>query len=165
MRKDISYENCHQSFCGLTQRKNYRPLKTKQMRNAEEKERMKKYPKTTIRVRFPDGLVLQINFLSIEKGIARNHCSRVSSHITNQNAKRSQHFIRCNSINTEKHWARIFACPSTSNATVRFESNVIQSRSCPCFKCDVCWGQNCRRERYSIVGALMKFQKVHALTI
>ncbi|CAO3675916.1 unnamed protein product [Umbelopsis vinacea] len=43
------------------------PLKTKSMRNLEEKERMKKYPKTTIRVRFPDGLILQINFLSSEK--------------------------------------------------------------------------------------------------
>ncbi|GAB5589450.1 hypothetical protein Unana1_04350 [Umbelopsis nana] len=43
------------------------PLKTKTMRNLEEKERMKKYPKTTIRVRLPDGLVLQINFLSSEK--------------------------------------------------------------------------------------------------
>ncbi|KAI9287655.1 hypothetical protein BC943DRAFT_350567 [Umbelopsis sp. AD052] len=43
------------------------PLKTKQMRNQEEKERMKKYPKTTIRVTFPDGLILQINFLSSEK--------------------------------------------------------------------------------------------------
>ncbi|KAH8555816.1 hypothetical protein BGW37DRAFT_478675 [Umbelopsis sp. PMI_123] len=43
------------------------PLKTKQMRNLEEKERMKKYPKTTIRVMFSDGLILQINFLSNEK--------------------------------------------------------------------------------------------------
>ncbi|KAM3584746.1 hypothetical protein VKS41_003552 [Umbelopsis sp. WA50703] len=57
----------YQSQVGKRQALENAPLKTKQMRNAEEKERMKKYPKTTIRVRFPDGLVLQINFLSIEK--------------------------------------------------------------------------------------------------
>jgi hypothetical protein len=43
------------------------------MRNLEEKERMKKYPKTTIRVRFPDGLILQINFLSSEKGTSNSN--------------------------------------------------------------------------------------------
>ncbi|KAJ2960566.1 hypothetical protein NQZ79_g4118 [Umbelopsis isabellina] len=57
----------YQSQVGKRQALENAPLKTKQMRNAEEKERMKKYPKTTIRVRFPDGLVLQINFQSSEK--------------------------------------------------------------------------------------------------
>ncbi|KAI8079858.1 uncharacterized protein BX664DRAFT_269639 [Halteromyces radiatus] len=44
------------------------PLKTQKMRNAEELERMKKYPKTTIRVRFPDHTILQAVFESKEKG-------------------------------------------------------------------------------------------------
>lgn len=44
------------------------PLKTKKMRNAEEQERMKKYPKATIRVRFPDRLLLQAVFQSKETG-------------------------------------------------------------------------------------------------
>ncbi|SAM03544.1 hypothetical protein [Absidia glauca] len=42
------------------------PLKTQKMRNAEELERMKKYPKTTIRVRFPDHTILQAVFESKE---------------------------------------------------------------------------------------------------
>ncbi|KAI8073351.1 hypothetical protein BC940DRAFT_291128 [Gongronella butleri] len=43
------------------------PLKTQKMRQAEELERMKKYPKTTIRVRLPDLTVLQATFESKEK--------------------------------------------------------------------------------------------------
>lgn len=57
----------YQSQVGKRQALENAPLKTKQMRNAEEKERMKKYPKTTIRVRFADGLILQIVFQSSEK--------------------------------------------------------------------------------------------------
>ncbi|ORZ14558.1 hypothetical protein BCR42DRAFT_329437 [Absidia repens] len=44
------------------------PLKTQKMRNTEELERMKKYPKTTIRVRFPDHTILQAVFESKERG-------------------------------------------------------------------------------------------------
>ncbi|KAI9320816.1 hypothetical protein BX666DRAFT_1851881 [Dichotomocladium elegans] len=47
-----------------------RPLKTSKIRNAEELERMKRFPKTTIRVRFPDSTMLQANFKSSEKGDA-----------------------------------------------------------------------------------------------
>lgn len=42
------------------------------MRNAEEQERMKKYPKATIRVRFPDRLLLQAVFQSKETGNCLN---------------------------------------------------------------------------------------------
>lgn len=54
-----------------------RPLKTQKIRVAEEQERMKKYPKTTIRVRFPDSTMLQATFKSSERGInidKRRHC-------------------------------------------------------------------------------------------
>ncbi|KAI9305800.1 hypothetical protein BJ944DRAFT_161065 [Cunninghamella echinulata] len=44
------------------------PLKTQKMRNIEELEKMKKYPKTTIRVRLPDHTILQAVFESKEKG-------------------------------------------------------------------------------------------------
>ncbi|CDH59560.1 hypothetical protein RO3G_02662 [Lichtheimia corymbifera JMRC:FSU:9682] len=44
-----------------------RPLKTQKIRVAEEQERMKKYPKTTIRVRFPDSTMLQATFKSSER--------------------------------------------------------------------------------------------------
>ncbi|KAG0185785.1 UBX domain-containing protein 6 [Apophysomyces sp. BC1034] len=43
------------------------PLKTQKMRNAEEQERMKKYPKTAIRVRLPDSVILQATFQSKER--------------------------------------------------------------------------------------------------
>lgn len=42
---------------------------TQKLRNAEEQERMKKYLKTTIRVRFPDSTILQAVFLTKEKGM------------------------------------------------------------------------------------------------
>ncbi|KAL0080770.1 hypothetical protein J3Q64DRAFT_1632292 [Phycomyces blakesleeanus] len=44
------------------------PLRTQKMRTTEEQERMKKYPRTTIRVRLPDGTILQAVFQSKEKG-------------------------------------------------------------------------------------------------
>ncbi|KAI8136993.1 hypothetical protein BJV82DRAFT_492951, partial [Fennellomyces sp. T-0311] len=44
-----------------------RPLKTQKIRQAEELERMKKYPRTTIRIRFPDSTILQAAFKSQEK--------------------------------------------------------------------------------------------------
>ncbi|CDS09219.1 hypothetical protein LRAMOSA10579 [Lichtheimia ramosa] len=44
-----------------------RPLKTQKIRVAEEQEKMKKYPKTTIRVRFPDSTMLQATFKSSER--------------------------------------------------------------------------------------------------
>ncbi|CAO3646487.1 unnamed protein product [Cunninghamella blakesleeana] len=43
------------------------PLKTQKMRNAEELDKMKKYPKTTLRVRLPDHTILQAVFESKEK--------------------------------------------------------------------------------------------------
>ncbi|KAI8843536.1 GLUT4 regulating protein TUG-domain-containing protein [Chytriomyces cf. hyalinus JEL632] len=42
------------------------PLMTKAMRDAQEELRMKKHPKTMIRVRFPDRVTLQMAFLSTE---------------------------------------------------------------------------------------------------
>ncbi|KAI9490859.1 hypothetical protein BDB00DRAFT_767991 [Zychaea mexicana] len=45
-----------------------RPLKTQKIRQAEEMDRMKKYPRTTIRIRFPDSTILQAVFRSQEKG-------------------------------------------------------------------------------------------------
>ncbi|ORX61849.1 hypothetical protein DM01DRAFT_1067226 [Hesseltinella vesiculosa] len=46
---------------------NRRPLKTQKMRQLEEQEKMKRYPKTTIRVRLPDLTLLQATFESKEK--------------------------------------------------------------------------------------------------
>ncbi|KAI9008972.1 hypothetical protein CLU79DRAFT_775447 [Phycomyces nitens] len=43
------------------------PLRTQKMRTTEEQERMKKYPRATIRVRLPDGTILQAVFESKEK--------------------------------------------------------------------------------------------------
>lgn len=39
------------------------------MRDAEDQERMKKYPKTTIRVRMPDYTIVQAVFQSKETGL------------------------------------------------------------------------------------------------
>ncbi|KAI7855032.1 hypothetical protein BDC45DRAFT_507569 [Circinella umbellata] len=44
-----------------------RPLKTQKIRQAEELDRMKKYPRTKIRIRFPDSTILQAVFKSQEK--------------------------------------------------------------------------------------------------
>ncbi|ORZ03616.1 hypothetical protein BCR43DRAFT_483658 [Syncephalastrum racemosum] len=44
-----------------------RPLKTQKIRNVEDQERMKKYPRTTIRVRLPDHIILQAQFDSKER--------------------------------------------------------------------------------------------------
>ncbi|CEJ02796.1 hypothetical protein RMCBS344292_16791 [Rhizopus microsporus] len=43
-----------------------RPLKTQKMRDAEDQERMKKYPRTTTRVRMPDYTIVQAVFQSKE---------------------------------------------------------------------------------------------------
>jgi hypothetical protein len=43
-------------------------FKTKILREREQAAKAQKYPKTCIRVRFPDKYVLQITFLSQEKG-------------------------------------------------------------------------------------------------
>jgi hypothetical protein len=45
------------------------PLKTKMMRDREKEEKMKKHPRTCIRIRFPDRMTLQFVFLSNEKGM------------------------------------------------------------------------------------------------
>ncbi|CEP14367.1 hypothetical protein [Parasitella parasitica] len=44
-----------------------RPLKTQKMRDSEDQEKLKKYPKTTIRVRMPDHTIVQAVFQSKEK--------------------------------------------------------------------------------------------------
>lgn len=46
----------------------YRPLKTQKMRDGEDQEKLKKYPKTTIRIRMPDHTIVQAVFQSKEKG-------------------------------------------------------------------------------------------------
>jgi tRNA A37 threonylcarbamoyladenosine synthetase subunit TsaC/SUA5/YrdC len=38
------------------------------MRDSEENERLKRYPKTTIRVRMPDHTIVQAMFQSKERG-------------------------------------------------------------------------------------------------
>ncbi|KAI8074312.1 uncharacterized protein B0P05DRAFT_548079 [Gilbertella persicaria] len=43
------------------------PLKTQKMRDKEELEKLKKYPKTTIRIRMPDHTIVQAVFQSKEK--------------------------------------------------------------------------------------------------
>lgn len=45
-----------------------RPLKTQKMRDSEDQEKLKKYPKTTIRVRMPDHTIVQAVFQSKERG-------------------------------------------------------------------------------------------------
>jgi tRNA A37 threonylcarbamoyladenosine synthetase subunit TsaC/SUA5/YrdC len=45
-----------------------RPLKTQKMRDSEDNERLKKYPKTTIRIRMPDHTIIQAVFQSKERG-------------------------------------------------------------------------------------------------
>lgn len=45
-----------------------RPLKTQKIRDGEEQEKLKKYPKTTIRIRMPDHTIVQAIFQSKEKG-------------------------------------------------------------------------------------------------
>ncbi|KAL1931200.1 hypothetical protein VTP01DRAFT_10337 [Rhizomucor pusillus] len=59
-------KSLYQSHVARREKLENSPLKTKKMRNAEEQERMKKYPKATIRVRFPDRLLLQAVFQSKE---------------------------------------------------------------------------------------------------
>jgi hypothetical protein len=46
-----------------------RPLMTKKMREREEMLKKQKYPKTMIRVRFPNSYVLEATFLSRSPGI------------------------------------------------------------------------------------------------
>lgn len=46
----------------------HRPLKTQKMRDSEDQEKLKKYPKTTIRVRMPDHTIVQAVFQSKERG-------------------------------------------------------------------------------------------------
>ncbi|KAI8382959.1 hypothetical protein BD560DRAFT_385631 [Blakeslea trispora] len=43
------------------------PLKTQKMRDKEESEKLKKYPKTTIRIRMPDHVIVQAVFESKER--------------------------------------------------------------------------------------------------
>ncbi|KAI7868875.1 hypothetical protein BDF14DRAFT_1700619, partial [Spinellus fusiger] len=44
------------------------PLRTQKMRDVEEQAKMNKYPRTTLRVRLPDGMILQAIFESKETG-------------------------------------------------------------------------------------------------
>ena len=44
------------------------PLKTRAIREREEAVKAQKYPKTCIRIRFPDRYTLQLNFLTAETG-------------------------------------------------------------------------------------------------
>ncbi|KAF7721449.1 UBX domain-containing protein 6 [Apophysomyces ossiformis] len=50
----------------LERRQKLENAQTQKMRAAEELERMKRYPKTTIRVRLPDSVILQATFQSKE---------------------------------------------------------------------------------------------------
>jgi hypothetical protein len=44
------------------------PLKTQYIRTKEAEQKKRKYPKTMVRVKFPDGAQLQAVFLTTEKG-------------------------------------------------------------------------------------------------
>ncbi|KAI7892308.1 uncharacterized protein EV154DRAFT_418917 [Mucor mucedo] len=44
------------------------PLKTQKMRDGEDQEKLKKYPKTTIRIRMPDHTIVQAVFQTKERG-------------------------------------------------------------------------------------------------
>lgn len=46
----------------------YRPLKTQKMRDGEDQEKLKKHPKTTIRIRMPDHTIVQAVFQTKERG-------------------------------------------------------------------------------------------------
>ncbi|KAI8977184.1 hypothetical protein BDF20DRAFT_820674 [Mycotypha africana] len=59
----------YQSAVDRRQALESQPLKTQKMRDVEEQEKLKKYPKTTIRVRMPDHTIVQAVFYSKEKGI------------------------------------------------------------------------------------------------
>ncbi|KAI7903213.1 uncharacterized protein BX663DRAFT_507863 [Cokeromyces recurvatus] len=57
----------YQSQLEYRQNLENRPLKTQKMRDSEEQEKLKRYPKTTIRVRMPDHTIVQAVFQSKEK--------------------------------------------------------------------------------------------------
>ncbi|KAI9476299.1 MAG: hypothetical protein EXX96DRAFT_486454 [Benjaminiella poitrasii] len=58
----------YQSQIDYRQNLENKPMKTQKMRDSEEQEKLKKYPKTTIRVRMPDHTIVQAVFQSREKG-------------------------------------------------------------------------------------------------
>ncbi|KAI8643134.1 hypothetical protein BD408DRAFT_342922 [Parasitella parasitica] len=60
----------YQSSVERRQNLENRPLKTQKMRDSEDQEKLKKYPKTTIRVRMPDHTIIHAVFQSREKGKA-----------------------------------------------------------------------------------------------
>ncbi|KAI8877133.1 hypothetical protein K501DRAFT_198843 [Backusella circina FSU 941] len=45
-----------------------KPLETQKMRDVKDTEKLKKYPKTTIRIRMPDHTIVQAIFQSKERG-------------------------------------------------------------------------------------------------
>ncbi|KAI8997187.1 hypothetical protein BDB01DRAFT_770169 [Pilobolus umbonatus] len=57
----------YQSAVEYRQSLENRPLKTEKMRTAEEQDKLKKYPRTTIRIRMPNHIILQAVFRSTEK--------------------------------------------------------------------------------------------------
>ncbi|CAO0799266.1 unnamed protein product [Mucor circinelloides] len=57
----------YQSSVERRQNLENRPLKTQKMRDSEDQEKLKKYPKTTIRVRMPDHTIVQAVFQSKER--------------------------------------------------------------------------------------------------
>ncbi|CAO3610454.1 unnamed protein product [Mucor fragilis] len=57
----------YQSTVERRQNLENRPLKTQKMRDSEDQEKLKKYPKTTIRVRMPDHTIVQAVFQSKER--------------------------------------------------------------------------------------------------
>ncbi|KAI8081192.1 hypothetical protein BDF21DRAFT_339181 [Thamnidium elegans] len=59
----------YQSTVERRQNLENKPLKTQKMRDGEEQEKLKKYPRTTIRIRMPDHTIVQAVFQSRERGI------------------------------------------------------------------------------------------------
>lgn len=57
----------YQSTVERRQNLENQPLKTQKIRDGEEQEKLKKYPKTTIRIRMPDHTIVQAIFQSKEK--------------------------------------------------------------------------------------------------
>ncbi|GAA5797103.1 hypothetical protein HPULCUR_002482 [Helicostylum pulchrum] len=57
----------YQSTVERRQNLENKPLKTQKMREGEEQEKLKKYPRTTIRIRMPDHTIVQAVFQSRER--------------------------------------------------------------------------------------------------
>lgn len=63
---DVELKYVLASYSRKTQELKNAPLKTKKMREEEEAKKREKYPKTLVRFKFSDGILVQAVFLSSE---------------------------------------------------------------------------------------------------